>query len=306
MSVPNSMRAGPFVPTVLVKKRYLIFYFFLIWISVAAILLEFWWYWQSLYYLETPILFFIFLPLLFFVFYITMVLTSLIFAKLLLIIVNALHKPREGVFLRDPSDKDYRYWSLRNTIKRWPIWLSHHFPFPFLDNLCFKLFGVKTKFSNSLFEGFVDTEFIDFGENVIVGQATLIQSAVIIGDLLIIKKTVIGDNVRIATHSVIMPGTHIGNNCIVSGKTITKIGQVLEDGWIYLGIPAQKFKENRYFEDGIENLITHVDDVEGLQKKYQEVMIRDIHQHRSLKEKRKYKKDVLKEEKLRRERAAEK
>ncbi|MHA1256250.1 MAG: hypothetical protein ACTSPS_11685, partial [Promethearchaeota archaeon] len=135
-----------------------IFYVGLMWISIIAITLEFWIYMQYLWNSNSKILFFIFLPLLFFLMYITTVIVSLFFAKVMLIIINFLHKPREGIFLRDKSNRDYRFWSLRNVIKKWPIWLSHKFPFPFLDNICFKVFGVKTKFSNSLFEGWVDCE----------------------------------------------------------------------------------------------------------------------------------------------------
>ncbi|MEJ2250354.1 MAG: DapH/DapD/GlmU-related protein [Candidatus Lokiarchaeota archaeon] len=121
--------------------------------------------------------------------------------------------------MRETSNKDYCYWSIRNTIKKWPIWLSHKFPFPFLDNICLKVFGVKTKFSNSLFEGWIDTEFIDIGNNVVLGQGSIIQSSIVIGNLLIIRKTKIGDNVRIGAHSVVMPGTKIGNNSILAASS---------------------------------------------------------------------------------------
>ena len=190
-------------------------------------------------------------------------------------IVNAIHKPREGTFLRDKSDKDFRYWSMRNTIKRWPVWLAHKFPFPFLDNLCFKAFGVKTKFNNSLFEGWVDCEFIDFGCNVVVGQGSTIQSSAIIGNLLIIKKTVIGNNVRIGTHSFVMPGTQMGNNSVLVAASATTIGQVLEEGWIYAGIPAVKFKKNKFFEDNLQEIIGgKIKDIDALQKKYEDIYTR--------------------------------
>ena len=52
------------------------------------------------------------------------------------------------------------------------------------------------KATNSLFEGWVDCEFIDFGKNVVVGQGSIIQSAVIVGNLIIIRKTIIDDDVR--------------------------------------------------------------------------------------------------------------
>ncbi|MFX1501493.1 MAG: DapH/DapD/GlmU-related protein, partial [Promethearchaeota archaeon] len=251
--------------------RYLIFYFFLIWISIIPILLEFWVYWRFLWSYERPIHFYTFLPLLFFGMYVSIVFFSIFFTKVMLIIVNAIHKPHEGIFLRIPEDRDYRYWSLRNTIKRWPVWLAHKFPFPFLDNICFKAFGVKTKFSNSLFEGWVDTEFIEFGKNVVVGQGAIIQSAVIIGNLLIIRKTVIDDDVRIGSHAIVMPGTHIGNKCILAANSVTTVGQVLDKNYIYVGIPAKKFKKNYFFEDGLETKIGYVEDIEKLREKYEEI-----------------------------------
>ncbi|MFX1388096.1 MAG: hypothetical protein ACFE9M_12840 [Promethearchaeota archaeon] len=187
--------------------------------------------------------------------YVTLILISLIFTKILLDLVNLFHKPREGVFLRHRSDKDYRYWSLRNTIKKWPIWISHKFPFPFMDNICSRMFGVKTNYSNSLFEGWVDTEFIDFGKNVVVGQGSVVQSAIIVGNLFIIRKTTIEDNVVIGSHCVVMPGTIMKKNSILGGHSMTTVGQVLEEEWIYLGAPAKKFKKNVFIEEGLEEII---------------------------------------------------
>jgi len=271
MSVPNTMMVGPFNATVLVRKRYILCYVINIWLSLLPIFLEFWLYWQLLWDYIRPLHFYIYLPLVVFGMYITIVFAAMGIAKLQLSIVNKLHPPREGVFLREESDKDYRYWSLRNTIKRWPFWISHKFPFPFMDNLCFKVFNVKTKIQNSLFEGWVDTEFVEFGDNVVVGQAALVQSSVIIGNLLIIKKTVINDNVRIGAHAIVMPGTIIGKNSILNTFTSTIIGQELEGGWIYNGSPAKKFKRNWFFEDGLEDKIKPVateTDIDKLRQEY--------------------------------------
>ena len=299
MSVPNTMRVGPFTPTILARKRYLIFYFFLIWASIIPLLLEFWFYWRFLWYLPSPVHFYTYLPLLAFLMYVTIVFSAIFFAKVLLVLTNAVRRPREGTFLRHPSDKDYRYWSLRNTIKRWPVWLAHRFPFPgILDNICFKVFGVKTKISNSLFEGWVDTEFIEFGKDVVVGQGAIVQAAVIIGNLLIIRKTVIEDNVRIGSHAIVMPGTKIGKNCILAANSVTTVGQVLERGWIYVGIPAKKFKVNYFFEDGLEDKLGHVEDVEALREKYEE-MYTKRYDELSYKERKELKKEKKEEEKKR-------
>jgi carbonic anhydrase/acetyltransferase-like protein (isoleucine patch superfamily) len=132
------------------------------------------------------------------------------------------------------------------------------------------MFKVKTKFSNSLFEGWVDCEFIEFGKNVVIGQASLVQSALIIGNLFIIRKTTIGDNVRIGAHTVIMPGTNIEKNCVLAASSVTTVGQKLTEGWIYLGVPATKYKKNRFFEDNIEEKIGYVEDIESLRNIYEE------------------------------------
>ncbi len=299
MSVPNTMRVGPFTPTILARKRYLIFYFFLIWASIIPLLLEFWFYWRFLWYLPSPVHFYTYLPLLAFLMYVTIVFSAIFFAKVLLVLTNAVRRPREGTFLRHPSDKDYRYWSLRNTIKRWPVWLAHRFPFPgILDNICFKVFGVKTKISNSLFEGWVDTEFIEFGKDVVVGQGAIVQAAVIIGNLLIIRKTVIEDNVRIGSHAIVMPGTKIGKNCILAANSVTTVGQVLAKGWIYVGIPAKKFKVNYFFEDGLEDKLGHVEDIEALREKYEE-MYTKRYDELTYKERKELKREKKEEEKKR-------
>ncbi len=265
MSVPSSLKCGPNTTLVLVKKRYLIFYIFLIWVSIFSIQFEFWLFWKL--YEPKFIHFILFLPLLIFVMYITSIAISLIFAKIFLIVVNLIHRPREGIFLRHHSDKNYRYWSIRSVIKKWPLWLSHKFPFPFIDNICLKMFGIKNTYSNSLFEGFIDTEFIEFGKNVVVGESAIIQSAVIVGNLFIIKKTIIEDNVMIGAHSVVMPGTHIKKNSILAGSSMTTVGQVLDEDYIYLGAPAKKFKKNVFIEEGLEEII---------ERQFEEQLISDV------------------------------
>jgi hypothetical protein len=263
--VPSSLKAGPFTSLVLVKKRYLFFHVFLIWITIFVIQFEFWLYWVLLY--QKIVHFIAYLPFVIFGMYLSAVFVSLIAAKLLLLVVNVIHKPQEGTFLRYPSDKDYRYWSIRNTIKRWPIWLSHKFPIPFLDNICLKWFGVKTKFKNSLFEGWIDTELMDFGDNVVVGQGSIVQSSVIIGDFLIIQRTIIEDNCKIGAHSVIMPGTHMGKNSILAATSTTIVGQELEEGYVFFGVPAKKYKKNVFLEDNLEEIIeSQFEDVEHLRK----------------------------------------
>ncbi|MFX0076732.1 MAG: hypothetical protein ACFE96_14910 [Candidatus Hermodarchaeota archaeon] len=276
MSVPSSMRIGPYVPTVLIKKKYLIFYFVIVWLSLIPLFLELWVYWQLLWNYARPINFYIFLPLLIIPMYISLVFSATFVAKIFYWIVNAIHKPRTGIFIRHPSDKDYRYWCIRNAIKKWPFWLSHRFPFPFMNNFLYKMFGVKTTISNSLFEGWVDTEFLEFGKNVVVGQGAIVMSSMIIGNLLIIKKTIIDDEVRIGSHAIVMPGTHIESRCVLASNSVTTVDQKLEEGYIYVGVPAEELKRNYFFEDGLQDKLGQVEDVEALREKYEKMYLKRV------------------------------
>ena len=123
MSVPSSLRVGPFVPTILPKRKYILFYIFLIWLSIIPIILQFWFYWRFLGDVNTPwedrrmTHFYIFLPLVLLFWYIELVLLSLFFSRIMLSIVNTIRKPREGVFLRDKSDAvEYKYFRDANII----------------------------------------------------------------------------------------------------------------------------------------------------------------------------------------------
>ena len=296
MSVPSSMRIGPLIPTILLKRRYMTFYFVIVWLSLIPIFLELWVYWQFMWNYARPIHFYIFLPLLIIPMYVTLVFSATFIAKLFHWIVNAVHKPRTGIFLRHPSDKDYRYWCIRNVIKKWPFWLSHRFPFPFMNNFLFKMFGVRTRISNSLFEGWVDTEFLEFGKNVVVGQAAIIQSSMIIGNLLIIKKTVIEDEVRIGSHAIVMPGTHIKKRSVLASNSVTTVDQILDEGYIYVGVPAKILKKNYFFEDGLQDKLGQVEDVEALREKYEKMYLKRVDGKEKFRERRVKKKKTKAQE----------
>ena len=83
--------------------------------------------------------------------------------------------------------------------------------------------------------------------------------------LTIIKKVIIGDHVVIGGNSIVAPGTRIGKNSTLGAMGITHINQILEPNWIYIGLPAKKYRKNPFFEENLENKITHVIDTDALQ-----------------------------------------
>ena len=57
----------------------------------------------------------------------------------------------------------------------------------------------------------------------------------------------------------------MGKNCILAASSATIVDQILEDGWIYIGLPAKKFRKNPFFDDNLENKFHHVKDTRALQ-----------------------------------------
>ena len=195
-----------------------------------------------------PVLQILFIPLALFATYFIILFAVIIIGKAFLIIINLIHRPREGIFLAEKGNKDYEFWCLRIQLKKFVIWWFDNCPIPWLDILGFKFFGLKVDFSSHMFDAWVDMEFIEFGHKVTVGQGATIMSSMITGKYLIIKKVVFEDYAVIGGVSNIAPGTKVGEETILGAFSTTNYNQELEPGWVYFGIPASKLKPNKYSE----------------------------------------------------------
>ena len=248
-SMPSTLQGGPVTTNTLVKGWYVIIHIILIWLSAIPPFLLVW------IRFAFPLLeayhwtFFLSLPIFVIMWYFVWLFSAIFFTKIFLIIVNLIHKPREGYFPRDKKNKDFKFWSLRATIKKFAFWLSHIFPLPWLDILAFKWFGVKVSLSTSLFDAWVDSEFIEIGKHTMIGQGSVIMSSMITRDWLILKKVKIGDHCVIGGYSVVAPGTTIEDNVVIAVHSSTSVGQTLESDWVYIGQPAKKYKKNEFMTE---------------------------------------------------------
>jgi acetyltransferase-like isoleucine patch superfamily enzyme len=227
--------------------------------------------------MKDNLLFLLFLlPLQIFVSFFLTLGISLFISKLLLIVVNLIHKPKEGIFKRKKSNKDYYFWSLRSVIKKWPIWLAGLFPSSFLINITLRVFGVKTSFSNNVNNANIDTEFIELGTNIITGKGCFIKSCMIFKKYLIIKKIKIEDGAIIGPYSFVSPGAFIKKNAVLNAFSFTKINQKIQEDSIYAGYPAQIIKDESLplkSENGIKNILkkkANLKPLEEAQKHYQQ------------------------------------
>ncbi|MHA1337727.1 MAG: hypothetical protein ACTSPW_18615 [Promethearchaeota archaeon] len=171
------------------------------------------------------------------------------YCKLFLILVNLIHKPKEGIFLAEIGDTDFEFWCLRTELKKIAVWFLNNSPLPWVDALAFRWFGIKMDFTNHLNDAWVDIEYIKFGRRSMIGQGAVVMSSMVVGKYLIIKRVVLDDYSIIGGQSTVAPGTYIGRETLLAACSTTTYNQVLEPGWVYFGIPAIKLKENKYAEE---------------------------------------------------------
>jgi len=215
----------------------------------------------------------IFLPIIVFAMYYVFFFGCILFTKLFLVLINLIHKPREGIFKAEEGDKDFEFWRLRIELKKIGVWLLNNCPLPWSDAWPFRWFGVKMDFSSHLNDAWCDVEFIEFGNKVTVGQAAVIMSSMVVGKYLIIKKVILEDYSVIGGIATISPGTIVGKDTMLGAASNTKYNQVLEPGWIYFGIPCIKLKPNKY---GVSKKhIIYKKDVDG-ETKYKVEQVLDI------------------------------
>jgi carbonic anhydrase/acetyltransferase-like protein (isoleucine patch superfamily) len=109
---------------------------------------------------------------------------------------------------------------------------------------------MEVDYSSHMFDSWVDTEFMEIGRKVTVGQGAVVMSSMILGKYLIIKKVVFEDYTVIGGVSNIAPGTKVGKETIIGAFSTTHYDQELEPGWVYFGTgPVLQLKPNKYAEE---------------------------------------------------------
>ena len=138
---------------------------------------------------------------------------------------------------------DYFFYCFRRSIKRLLFNVFNYFPLPWIRIFALKLCKIKTPNSVGLLDSYIDMEFIEFGEDSILGEGTMIMSSMIIDNKLLIKKVKLEAGCTVGAYSIVSPGTIIGKGTILGGRSYTQIGQILEPGWVYVGRPATKLQK---------------------------------------------------------------
>jgi hypothetical protein len=167
----------------------------------------------------------------------------LLFAKLYLILVNLIHTPQEGLFDVSLKDKDYLFYALRKSIKQFILKVYNYYPLPWIKILPLKLFHIKIPPDVGVLDSYIESDFVEFGSETILGEGAVILSSLLVDGKLLIKKTKIGERATIGAYSIVAPGTIVEDGAILGMGSYTNINQVLESNWIYIGRPAKKLKQ---------------------------------------------------------------
>ncbi|MFX0000824.1 MAG: acyltransferase [Candidatus Hodarchaeota archaeon] len=174
------------------------------------------------------------------------ILISLLLGKLCLVILKLIHKPKEGLFKIDQKNNDYSYFCLRVVVKKFIFLIWNNFCFPWVNNFAFKMCDINADFKSTMFDGWSDVEFIEYGNNIMIGQGAQIFSSTIIRieniDYFLLKKVIVGDHVVLGANSIVSPGTIIGKGATLGVWTVTHINQILDPNWIYIGNPAERYQ----------------------------------------------------------------
>ena len=226
-----------------IRNKYLIIYLIIIILSFIPCSLFEYIYVLYLWKEGLHLLFFLFLPFNFLILIYILQISAILFSVLFLTIINLLFPPKEGIFSRDVGDKNYLFWNLRNLSKKWPLFISASNPFPWLKNrFTLRFFGVRIGKKAICDTCWISSEFVNIGNNVIIGMGSTLLSFGIEQDKFILKRIQVEDNVLIGAKCVLLPGTIIKKDSKLSAHSYTKFDDILKDNSIYSGHPA-KIKE---------------------------------------------------------------
>ena len=227
------------------ENRFLWLYPLLIWLSLFPTFCVFLLSYKFFNDLISPIGVILILPLVVIFYFGLFLVCLLVISKLILVLFNILHKSKEGIFDLNRKDKDCYFFFLRKALKTFVFRMINYFPVPWIKIFGFRLFNIDVSYSSGVLDSYIDSDFITIGKNTILGDGSIVMSSMIIRNSLMLKNVILKDGCTVGAYSVIAPGTIIGKNTIMGMGSCTQINQKLEDGWIYVGKPAKKWRENQ-------------------------------------------------------------
>lgn len=178
------------------------------------------------------------------------VFSTIFFSGGVMKLLDWMHPPREGIFER--GSKDWKYMHRRFWTAYLPIWLARVSPLPWIDIVCYRLFGVKIGKNVVAYEGYIDPKFVEIGDFSMTSLNICIFSHLIYHDKVIIKKVKIGKACVVGPQTIVSPGTIMKDGAVLGANSYTWIGQELESDLIHVGTPVSINFPIQTLEDSLE------------------------------------------------------
>lgn len=147
--------------------------------------------------------------------------------------------------------KAINYYHLRGMILRILKWEISKSPFPWLVPVAFNFVAVnKIGKGTTLEDQFYTQEFLETGENVHIGQGSIVSSHLVEGKYgaITLKKINIGNNAVIGAFNPISPGSLIGNYAEFLPMSGVAKFQKIRGFSKYYGLPVARISTKRYIK----------------------------------------------------------
>ncbi|MHA2394156.1 MAG: DapH/DapD/GlmU-related protein [Promethearchaeota archaeon] len=162
-----------------------------------------------------------------------------------LIVLNLIKRPKEGIFNATRYDKDYYFFAIRKNLKNFIFKFYNYFPLPWAKILALKLLDIKIRNNTGVLDSYIDSDFVEIGDNVILGEGAIVMSSMVIGDYLLVKRVILKSGCTIGAFSIISPGTIVEEGAILGMGSYTRVNQLLDKRSVNIGRPAKKIKTIR-------------------------------------------------------------
>nr|WP_319393004.1 acyltransferase [uncultured Desulfobacter sp.] len=149
--------------------------------------------------------------------------------------------PEGDVPKNSPEEFNHNVYVLYFLVLFRPLIGTKLIPVP-INRIIYLLLGAELG-DNTYCAGIIlDPPLTEIGANSILGHDSTLYSHAIEGQHLSNEKIVIGDNVTIGAHSIVMSGVTIGNDAIIAAGSIVLKNTKIRENEIWAGIPARFIK----------------------------------------------------------------
>jgi hypothetical protein len=157
--------------------------------------------------------------------------------------LRKLISPKDSEF--SSNDKSIRCIIWKQTVftYEWSASIFTYVTPVILRSLFFRMLGARVGKGVLIAGKIVEPQMVMIGDYSFTGEMSLLMAHALMKDRVVLKRIIIGNNVSIGAHAVVMPGVRIGDGSIVAAGALVPMNTIISPGEIWGGIPAKKLKD---------------------------------------------------------------